>query len=140
MKVVTNHIDVKTRAENDIVDITEEVQRAVGDSGVRAGIATIFVPGSTAALTTIEFEPGLKEDFPRMLDRVAPAEIEYEHEKRWQDGNGRSHVKAALVGPSLTVPFVDGGNLTLGTWQQIVLVELDTRARSRRIVIQIVGE
>jgi secondary thiamine-phosphate synthase enzyme len=139
MKVVTDHIDVKTRAEDDIVDITVEVQRAVVDSGLRAGIATIFVPGSTAAVTTIEFEPGLKEDFPRMLDMVAPAEIEYEHEKRWYDGNGRSHVKAALVGPSLTVPF-DGGNLTLGTWQQIVLVELDTRARSRRIVVQIMGE
>jgi secondary thiamine-phosphate synthase enzyme len=139
MKVITDHIDAKTRSENDIMDITDEVQRAVSDSGIRAGIATIFVPGSTAAVTTIEFEPGLEEDFPRMLNRVAPAELEYEHEKRWHDGNGRSHVKAALVGPSLTVPFVDG-NLTLGTWQQIVLVELDTRPRSRRIVIQIMGE
>lgn len=95
--------------------------------------------GSTAALTTIEYEPGLAMDFPEMLERVAPAGIEYEHHKRWHDDNGRSHVKASLVGPSLSVPFIQGG-LTLGTWQQIVLVELDTRPRKREVVVQIIGE
>jgi secondary thiamine-phosphate synthase enzyme len=139
MKVVTSYADVRTAAENDVVDLTAAVQRAVTDSGLTSGIVTVFVPGSTAAVTTIEYEPGLIEDFPAMLERCSPGNIAYEHEKRWHDGNGRSHVKAALVGPSITVPFV-GGTLTLGTWQQIALVELDTRARDRRVVVQALGE
>ena len=139
MSVLTKHIELHTEAENDILDITGEVQQAVEESGFDAGVATVFVPGSTAAVTTIEFEPGLARDFPAMLERVAPADIEYEHQKAWHDDNGRSHVKASLVGPSLSVPF-EGGVLTLGTWQQIVFVELDIKPRRREIVVQVMGE
>ncbi|MGD0478049.1 MAG: secondary thiamine-phosphate synthase enzyme YjbQ [Nitrososphaerales archaeon] len=139
MAVVTRHVEVRSRAENDVVDITKDVQKAVRESGLKDGIATVFVSGSTATVTTMEFEPGLIEDFPKMLERVSPRGISYEHQKTWRDDNGRSHVKASLVGPSLSVPFVDG-ILALGTWQQIVFVELDIRPRTRKIVVQIVGE
>jgi secondary thiamine-phosphate synthase enzyme len=139
MGVVTKQLELRTRAENDVVDITKDVQKAVKESRLKNGIAIVFVPGSTAAVTTIEYEPGLIQDFPSMLERVSPRDIPYEHQEAWHDDNGRSHVKASLVGPSLSVPFVDG-LLTLGTWQQIVLVELDVRPRARRIVVQIVGE
>lgn len=139
MAVVTRHVEVRSRAENDVVDITKDVQEAVRDSGLKDGIATVFVSGSTAAVTTMEYEPGLVEDFPGMLERASPRGISYEHQKTWHDDNGHSHVKASLVGPSLSVPFVDG-LLTLGTWQQVVFVELDTRPRTRKIVVQIVGE
>lgn len=139
MAVVTRHVEVRSRAENDVVDITKDVQEAVRESGMKAGIATVFVSGSTAAVTTMEYEPGLVEDFPGMLERVSPRGISYEHHKTWHDDNGRSHVKASLVGPSLSVPFVDG-LLTLGTWQQVVFLELDTRPRTRKIVVQMVGE
>jgi secondary thiamine-phosphate synthase enzyme len=139
MGVVTRQLEVRTRAENDAVDMTKDVQKAIEESGLKNGIATVFVPGSTAAVTAMEYEPGLIHDFPSMLERVSPRDIPYEHQKTWQDDNGRSHVKASLVGPSLSVPFVDG-LLTLGTWQQIVLVELDIRPRRRKIVVQMVGE
>lgn len=139
MAVVTRHVEVRSRTENDVVDITKNVQKAVQESGLKVGIATVFVSGSTATVTTMEFEPGLIEDFPKMLERVSPRDISYEHQKTWQDDNGRSHVKASLVGSSLSVPFVDG-ILTLGTWQQIVFVELDIRPRTRKIVVQMVGE
>jgi len=139
MPVFTKRLELRTEAENDILDITGEVQQAIQESGLVAGVATVFVPGSTAAVTTIEFEPGLAKDFPGMLERVAPKDIEYEHQKAWHDDNGRSHVKASLVGPSLSVPFEDGV-LTLGTWQQIVFVELDIRPRRREVVVQVMGE
>jgi len=139
MPVFTKRLELRTEAENDIVDITGEVQQAVEESGFDTGVATVFVPGSTAAVTTIEFEPGLAKDFPGMLERVAPRDVDYEHQKAWHDGNGRSHVKASLVGPSLSVPF-EGGVLTLGTWQQIVLLELDIRPRRREVVVQVMGE
>jgi len=139
MPVFTKRLQLKTRGENDVVDITERVQEAVAESGFEAGVTTVFVPGSTAAVTTIEFEPGLAHDFPRMLERLAPKNIAYEHQEAWHDDNGRSHVKASLVGPSISVPF-EGGRLTLGTWQQVVFVELDIRPRSREVVVQIVGE
>jgi secondary thiamine-phosphate synthase enzyme len=103
------------------------------------GIVTIFVSGSTAAVTTIEYEPGLRTDFPIMLNRIIPKDIEYKHDETWHDGNGHSHVRASLIGPSLTVPFKDR-NLILGTWQQIVFIELDIRSRERRITLQIIGE
>lgn len=138
MPVFTKRLQFSTKGENDILDITEEVKKALEECRLREGVATIFVVGSTAALTTIEYEPGLKLDFPAMLGRLAPSNIPYEHHKTWHDDNGRSHVKASIVGPSLSVPFVDG-ELTLGTWQQIVLVELDTRPRKREIVVQIFG-
>ena len=139
MSVLTKRIELRTEEENDILDITGEVQQAVEESGLDAGVVTVFVPGSTAAVTTIEFEPGLAKDFPAMLERVAPVDIDYEHQRAWHDGNGRSHVKASLVGPSLSVPF-ERGILTLGTWQQIVFVELDIRPRRREVVVQVMGE
>ena len=139
MKVVSERISLKTRGEVDMVDITAKVVDAVENERIENGIATIFVPGSTAAVTTIEYEPGLLTDFPSMLEKMAPRNAVYEHEKRWHDGNGHSHVRASLIGPSLTVPIKDG-KLTLGTWQQLVLVELDTRSRSRELIVQIIGE
>lgn len=135
----TKRLSLSTGGENDVLDITGEVQRAVEDSGLVDGIAVIFVPGSTAAVTTIEYEPGLAKDFPDMLERVAPKSVDYEHQKAWHDDNGRSHVKASLVGPSLSVPFEDG-SLTLGTWQQIIFVELDIKPRRREVVVQVMGE
>ncbi len=139
MAVITKQIKISSKSENDIIDITEQVADAISESGILNGTVTVFVSGSTGAITTIEYEPGLVKDFPEMLSRVAPDDINYEHEQRWHDGNGRSHVKASLVGPSLTVPFKDG-QLLLGTWQQIVFLELDTRARTRTLVLQIIGE
>lgn len=140
VRVVTRSLGVETEGENQVVDITGDVQKALASSGLDSGAATVFVAGTTAAVTTIEYEPGLVEDFPAMMGRVAPKSgIEYEHQKRWHDGNGHSHVKASLVGPSLSVPFV-GGKLVLGEWQQIVLVEFDVRPRKRKVVAQFIGE
>jgi len=139
MAVITKQIKISSKSENDIIDITEQVADAISESGISNGTITVFVSGSTGAITTIEYEPGLVKDFPEMLSRIAPDDINYEHEQRWHDGNGRSHVKASLVGPSLTVPFKDG-QLLLGTWQQIVFLELDTKARTRTLVLQIIGE
>ncbi len=137
--IVTKHIKIKTKGENDILDLTGKIDAKIKESKISDGIVTVFVVGSTGALTTIEYEPGLLKDFPDMLARIAPNDIDYEHEKRWHDGNGRSHVKASLIGPSLTVP-ISNGDLILGTWQQIVFVELDTRQREREIILQIIGE
>ena len=139
MTVITKTMRIKTKGELQMINITEDVSKVVKESKVNDGIATIFVPGSTAAVTTIEYEPGLLKDFPNMLERVAPKNIDYEHEQMWHDGNGHSHVRASLVGPSLTIPFANK-QLTLGTWQQIVLVELDIRSRERSLVVQIIGE
>jgi len=132
-------LSVHTSKEGDIVDITDQVSRSIAESGLRNGIATIFVKGSTAALTTIEYEPGLLKDFHDMLDRLMPRELGYEHEKRWRDGNGHSHVRASLIGPDLTIPF-SNGELSLGIWQRIALVELDTRSRNRNFALSIIGE
>jgi len=139
MAVITKTIKTKTKGELHVANITDEVEKIVRESKVNDGIATVFVSGSTAAVTTIEYESGLLNDFPSMLERIAPKDITYEHEERWHDGNGHSHVRASLVGPSLTVPFTNK-QLTLGTWQQIVLVELDIRSRNRDLVVQIIGE
>ena len=136
MTVITKTIQVKTKGED---DITDQTSKGIEGSKMKNGVVTIFVSGSTAALTTIEYEPGLLSDFPKMLERVAPKNIDYGHEKLWHDGNGHSHVRASLVGPSLTVPFCNG-QMMLGTWQQIVLVELDTRSRDRSLVLQIIGK
>ncbi len=123
-----------------MVDITSEVAQAVGRSGVRDGTVTVFHVGSTAGLTTTEFEPGLAEhDLEAAFERIAPADGHYVHEQTWHDDNGHSHVRASLLGPSLSVPFVEG-HLMLGTWQQIILVDFDTRARKRTVICQIVGE
>ena len=139
MTVITKTIKIKSKEENDMIDITNQTLKAIQESKLKDGLVTVFVSGSTGALTTIEYEPGLRIDFPKMLNRIIPKDIEYEHDKTWHDGNGHSHVRASLIGPSLTVPFKDG-NLILGTWQQIVFFELDTRSRERRITIQIIGE
>ena len=139
MTVVTKQLSINTRGEGDILDVTEDVAEAVVESSLKNGVVTIFVPGSTGALTTIEYEPGLLKDLPNVLERVAPKRLEYEHERRWHDGNGHSHVRASIIGPCLTVPFVNG-RLTLGTWQQIVFLELDVHSRSRTLILQIMGE
>jgi secondary thiamine-phosphate synthase enzyme len=140
VKVVTRNFEIKSDGENQVIDVTEEVKKAISAAEVSDGVATVFVVGSTAAITTMEYEPGLVTDFPEMLERVAPKSgIEYEHQRRWHDGNGHSHVRASLVGPSLSIPLVDG-ELVLGEWQQVVLVEFDTRPRSRKVVVQIMGE
>lgn len=139
MTVITKALLFQTKGENDILDITDEVIQAVNTTKLENGIVTIFIPGATGALTTIEYEPGLLIDLPNILEKIAPKNFLYEHEKRWHDGNGHSHVRASLIGPSITVPFVKG-NLTLGTWQQIVFLELDARSRKRKIILQIIGE
>jgi secondary thiamine-phosphate synthase enzyme len=139
MSVITKTIAVSSNGENDVIDITRQTGEAINASRLQDGIVAIFVSGSTAAVTTIEFEPGLKKDFPKMLARIAPSAREYEHDNMWHDGNGHSHVRASLIGPSLTVPFKNK-RLMLGTWQQIVLVEMDTRPRERKIVLQMIGE
>ena len=137
--VITRRIDVATRGQGDTHDITDAVAEAVAKAGLDAGTVTIFVVGSTAGVTTIEYEPGAVSDFNRLMDELVPRGAQYRHHLRWGDDNGSSHVRAALLGPSLTVPFADRA-LTLGTWQQIVLVEFDTRPRTRELVLQIVGE
>ena len=139
MTVKTKQLSFRTHGEGDILDVTRDVADAVVETELKNGIVTVFVPGSTGALTTIEYEPGLLKDLPDMLERVAPKNLAYEHEKRWHDGNGHSHVRASLIGPSLTVPFANG-RLTLGTWQQIVFLELDVHSRNRNLVLQIIGE
>jgi secondary thiamine-phosphate synthase enzyme len=138
MAVTTKRIRVKTNGENDIVNITMDISKAVVESQTKNGVVIVFAIGSTAAITTIEYEMGLLEDFPRILSKLAPKDIEYKHNIAWNDGNGHSHIRSSLVGPSLAVPIVDG-SLTLGTWQQIVFMEMDTRTRDREIVLQIMG-
>lgn len=132
-------IGLRTEAKDEIIDVTSRVQEAVSRSGVRNGLACVFVAGSTAAVTTVEHEPGLVADLHGAMDRLYPKDIDYDHHRRWGDGNGHSHVRAALIGPSLTVPVMDG-RLVLGQWQQIVFLELDVRPRSREVVVQVVGD
>jgi secondary thiamine-phosphate synthase enzyme len=139
MNVVTKVVQLRSSKENDIIDVTKQTSDALRESGLNNGIINVFVAGSTAAITTIEYEPGLRHDFPKMLSRIAPKDIQYRHDETWHDGNGHSHVRASLVGPSLTVPFSNGA-LILGTWQQIVMLEMDTRPRERVLTIQILGE
>ena len=137
--VETGSIELSTRGNGDVIDITAEVERAVRSSGLSDGIVTVFCPSSTSAVTTLEFESGAVRDLQRLFDEIAAPDRPYAHNQRWGDGNGHSHVRAALLGPSLTVPFV-GGRLTLGTWQQIIYVDFDNRARQRRLVVQMIGE
>ena len=140
MTVLTHTLERRTEGDDHILDLTAELQSLVHESGIGVGQLTAMVVGSTAALTTVEFEPGLVgHDIAAALERIAPRSGTYEHEKMWHDDNGHSHVRAALIGPSLALPIVDG-TLPLGTWQQVVLVDLDTRSRSRRVVVNLVGE
>jgi secondary thiamine-phosphate synthase enzyme len=138
LEIRTSRLQLQSKGENDIMDLTSQIAEGIAKSGLKEGFVNIFVSGSTGAVTTIEYEDGLLRDFPAMLERLAPRDENYEHEKRWHDGNGHSHVRASLVGPSLTVPF-QGSRLLLGSWQQIVFLELDTRSRRRELVLQIVG-
>lgn len=137
--VITRELQLRTRGGYDVQDITGQVARAVQESKLKNGIVTIFCPGSTGGLTTIEFEDGIIRDLQQVLDEITPPDRNYRHHLRWHDDNGHSHLRAALIGPSLTVPFVDGA-LTLGTWQQIVFCDFDTRPRSRKLVVQVMGE
>ncbi|MEA3355937.1 MAG: secondary thiamine-phosphate synthase enzyme YjbQ [Candidatus Bipolaricaulota bacterium] len=135
-----SRLSVQLAADGGMADITGQVQAEVKKAGLKEGIVAILLVGSTGAITTIEYEPGLvKQDLPQAMERIAPTDIPYEHHKRWGDDNGRGHVRASIMGPSLVVPFSDG-NLTLGTWQQVVAINWDTRARSREIVLQIMGK
>lgn len=131
-------LSVPTTAETDVIDITPLVSEAVREARIQNGSTTLFIPGSTAALTTIEFESGVINDLRKAIDRIAPRDLYYEHNERWGDGNGYSHVRAALLGPSLHIPIIEGV-LTLGTWQQIVLLDFDNRPRKRQIIFQAMG-
>ena len=139
MSVQNHQIFAQSTGRTDIIDLTEQVSGVLRGSSVQNGSVTLFIPGSTAALSTIEFERGVVNDLKKAIDRIAPEDMYYEHNERWGDGNGYSHVRAALIGPSLHIPVVEG-KMTLGTWQQIVLLDFDNRPRERRIVIQISGE
>jgi secondary thiamine-phosphate synthase enzyme len=137
--VITHEIQLRTRGHTSIEDITARVQAAVAGSGLAAGIVTVFCPGSTAGLTTIEYEDGVVFDLQQILDEIVPPDRAYRHHLRWGDDNGSAHIRAALIGPSLTVPFV-AGRLALGTWQQLVFLDFDTGPRTRRLVVQVMGE
>ncbi len=139
MSVQNQQIFVQSTGRTDIIDLTEQVSGVLRDAFIQNGAVTLFIPGSTAALTTIEFESGVVNDLKKAIERIAPEDMYYEHNERWGDGNGYSHVRAALIGPSLHIPVVEG-KMTLGTWQQIVLLDFDNRPRERSIIIQISGE
>lgn len=139
MPVVSTTFTRKTRGNGEVLDITAEVSDAVRNSGVASGTVTVFVPGATASVTTIEYEPGLVEDMEELFERLAPRGREYHHDLRWRDGNGHAHVRASLLGPSLTVPFSEG-RLILGIWQQVILIDFDNKSRDREVVCQVIGE
>lgn len=139
MKVVTKQLNLKTKGVGDLINITEQIKEALAQVGLKEGTVTLFVVGSTAALTTFEYEPGLISDVKELYERIIPSNKSYAHDETWGDANGFSHLRAALQGPSLVVPF-NSGKLVLGTWQQIVLAEFDTRSRSRKIILQFMGE
>ncbi len=139
MTVYQDEILLRATNELEMVDITENVQHVLKKSDLKQGMANVFVPGSTGALITIEHEPGLQKDFPKFLERIIPKDIYYHHHEMWHDGNGHSHVRASLLGPSITIPFANG-RLQLGTWQQLVFIELDVRTRQRKILVTLYGE
>jgi secondary thiamine-phosphate synthase enzyme len=137
--ILTKSIQIDSNGRTDIIDITEQVQQILSSSKLNEGSLLVFVPGSTAGITTIEFEPGLLSDYPEFFEKIVPSDKNYHHDDTWQDGNGHSHVRAALQGASLMVPF-QTGKLLLGTWQQIILVDFDNRPRSRKVIVQLNGE
>lgn len=139
MAVVTKSIQLDTKRDVDLINITIKVQNILKKTGLKDGIVTIFVPGATGSISTIEYEPGLLKDIPKALERIAPSDIDYEHHKTWGDDNGKSHVRATFLGPGLVVPFTKS-RLILGTWQQIVFMDFDTRSRRRNIIVQVMGE
>ncbi|MBN1780453.1 YjbQ family protein [bacterium] len=139
MNIQTGFVQISTRGHSDIVDITPQIHEILTKSGMQEGQLTVFATGATAAVTTIEYEPGLLRDIPETLDRIASEGAHYHHDATWGDGNGHSHVRAALIGASLTVPFISG-RMLLGTWQQIVFVDCDNRSRQRKIPVQLIGK
>lgn len=139
MQVITEKIKLNSNGDTDIIDITSEVSGALKGTGLKNGLVTVFVSGSTGGLTTVEYEPGLVADLKKFFEKIAPKSGKYEHNLRWHDGNGYAHVRASFLGPSISIPFVKGG-LRLGTWQQIIFIDFDNRPRSREITVQILGE
>jgi len=139
MEIITERITVATRGNSDVVNLTDRIAAFIRAHRLQTGNVMIFVSGSTASVSTTEYEPGLIKDIPEAMDRIAPRSHRYHHDDTWHDGNGHAHVRATVLGPSLTVPF-DGGELLLGTWQQIILLDFDTRPRSREVVIQAIGK
>ncbi len=139
MAVFSKRISVRAEPETDLVNITEHISRAVAESKIKSGVVNIFVPGSTASVSTIEFEPNLVGDFKDAIERLVPSDIKYRHKETWGDDNGKSHVRATLMGPGLTVPFQDG-KLLLGTWQNLIILDFDTKPRKREIVLTVIGE
>ncbi len=139
VKVFSKKIELRTRGNPDLIDLTDKLRGILGDSGLKTGNLTVFVIGSTAAITTFEFEDGLVNDIQEFYDKLIPKDKHYSHDQTWGDANGFSHLRAAIQGPSLTIPFQQG-SLLLGTWQQVVLAEFDNRPRQRQIVVQIIGE
>jgi secondary thiamine-phosphate synthase enzyme len=137
--VITSKISLQTAGGSEVIDITSRIQEEISAAAIKSGTVTVFVSGSTAGLSTIEYEPGVVTDFTDMFERLIPQDIKYNHDKAWGDGNGHSHVRASLLGPSLVIPFNDR-KLLLGTWQQVVLVDFDNRPRSRQVILQIIGE
>ncbi len=139
MAIVTRRINLNTKGDTQIIDITQSVAKELKGSKLKNGIITVFLPGSTGGLTTVEYESGLISDLKRLFERMAPKSDEYQHNLRWQDGNGFSHVRSSMLGPDITIPFVEG-ELQLGTWQQVVFIDFDNRPRSRELIVQIIGE
>ena len=139
MKILNNRISVSTKGNEDFLNITQQLNSIFTESGLDNGIVTLFVSGSTAGITTFEYEPGLIQDLKEFYDKIAPSNVHYHHDETWGDANGFSHVRAAFTGPSMVIPF-EKGRLLLGTWQQVVLLEFDTRPRKRDIIVQLMGE
>ena len=139
MPVRTGNIAIKTRGNTDILDITRELENLVAGSGLKSGTLTVFCPSSTSGVTTVEYEPGAVSDLKSMFEELVPSDREYAHNATWGDGNGHSHLRAALLGASLTIPFLEG-SLTLGTWQQVIYIDFDIRPRQRELVVQMIGE
>ena len=138
MELETHSFNIKTKGNCDIIDVTSEIENLIDNSGFSEGSVLVFAGGSTAGITTIEYEPGLLKDYPAFFDKVIPVNINYQHDNTWHDGNGHSHVRAALQGASLTIPFING-RMLLGTWQQIIFIDFDNRSRNRKITVQITG-
>lgn len=139
MKILTENIQLSTKGHNQIIDITTDVEAIIQKSGITDGIVNLFVVGSTAGITTIEYEPGLLKDLLEILDKIAPMNKRYHHDDAWGDGNGYAHIRASLLGASITIP-ISGAAMSLGTWQQVILVDFDNRARERKIICKIMGE
>ncbi len=139
MAILTKYTEFTTGGNAEAVNITPDMCNALEETGLRDGVVTVFVQGATGALTTVEFEPGLVEDLEELWERIIPSGITYHHDRTWGDGNGHSHLRASLLGPSITVPFCDG-RFTLGTWQQVIFIDFDNRPRSRKLIMQFIGE